>query len=165
MDHCHLFHRKLDDVFTNGGGVAGTFGSSTQVPVLDIDGQGRITSASLAEISTTLDIAGDTGTDTLSLIDGTLTFEGTANQIVTTVSDDKVNSIKNSLELNIENNSTIKDVRDKMLDYLDSNFKGNENFIKIVNSSVFCSKDNIISDNYKITNHEKIAIIPPIGGG
>ena len=74
-------------------------------------------------------------------------------------------SIKNSLELNIENNSTIKDVRDKMLDYLDLNFKGNENFIKIINSSVFCSKDNIISDNYKITNHEKIAIIPPIGGG
>ena len=73
--------------------------------------------------------------------------------------------IKISLELNIENNSTIKDVRDKMLDYLHSNFKGNENFIKIVNSSVFCSKDNIISDNYKITNHEKIAIIPPIGGG
>ena len=40
-----------------------------------------------------------------------------------------------------------------------------ENFIKIVNSSAFCSNDNIISDNYKITNNEKIAIIPPIGGG
>ena len=45
------------------------------------------------------------------------------------------------------------------------NFNGNENFIKIVNSSVFSSNDNIISDNYKITNNEKIAIIPPIGGG
>ncbi|MDC0565982.1 molybdenum cofactor biosynthesis protein MoaE [Candidatus Pelagibacter sp.] len=74
-------------------------------------------------------------------------------------------SNQDSIEIDIENNSTIKDVRDKMLGYLHSNFKGNENFIKIVNSSVFCSKDNIISDNYKITNHEKIAIIPPIGGG
>ena len=74
-------------------------------------------------------------------------------------------SDQNSLELDIENGSSIKDVRNKILDYLDINFKGNENFIKIVNSSVFCSKDNIISDNYKITNHEKIAIIPPIGGG
>ena len=74
-------------------------------------------------------------------------------------------SDKNSIELDIKNNSTIKDVREEILDYLNLNFKGNENFIKIVNSSAFCSNDNIISDNYKITNNEKIAIIPPIGGG
>ena len=69
------------------------------------------------------------------------------------------------LELDVENGLTIKDVRNKILNYLDINFKGNENFIKIVNSSAFCSNDNIISDNYKITNNEKIGIIPPIGGG
>ena len=74
-------------------------------------------------------------------------------------------SDQNSLEFDIENNSSIKDVRNKILDYLDKNFKGNKNFIKIVNSSAFCSNDNIISDNYKITNNEKIGIIPPIGGG
>ena len=74
-------------------------------------------------------------------------------------------SDKNSIERVIKNNSTIRDVREEMLDYLDLNFKGNKNFIKIVNSSAFCSNDNIISDNYKITNNEKIAIIPPIGGG
>ena len=74
-------------------------------------------------------------------------------------------SDKNSIELDIKNNSTIRDVREEMLDYLDLNFKGNKNFIKIVNSSAFCSNDKIISDNYKITNNEKIAIIPPIGGG
>jgi len=69
------------------------------------------------------------------------------------------------LEFNIENNSTIKDVRKKIIDFLIKDFDGNKNFIKIVNSSAFCSNDNIISDNYKITNNEKIAIIPPIGGG
>ena len=74
-------------------------------------------------------------------------------------------SDKNSIEFDIKNNSTIKDVREEILDYLDLNFKGNKNFIKIVNSSAFCSNDNIISDNYKITKNEKIAIIPPIGGG
>ena len=74
-------------------------------------------------------------------------------------------SDQNLLELDIENYSTIKDVRNKILNYIDINFKGNENFIKIVNSSAFCSNDNIISDNYKITNNEKIGIIPPIGGG
>ena len=74
-------------------------------------------------------------------------------------------SDQNYLEFNIENNSTIKDVRKKIIDYLIKDFDGNENFIKIVKSSVFCSNDNIISDNYKITNNEKIGIIPPIGGG
>ena len=75
-------------------------------------------------------------------------------------------SNQDSLEFNIENNATIKDIRNKMVDYLDKNFRGNENFKKIVNSSVFCSENNnIVSDNYKITSNEKIAIIPPIGGG
>ena len=75
-------------------------------------------------------------------------------------------SNQDSIEINIENNSTIKDIRNKIIDHLDKNFKGNENYKKIVNSSAFCSKsNNIVSDNYKITNHEKIAIIPPIGGG
>ena len=75
-------------------------------------------------------------------------------------------SDQNFLEFDLENNSTIKDIRKKIVEYLDKNFRGNENFKKIVNSSTFCSKsNNIISDNYKITSNEKIAIIPPIGGG
>jgi len=75
-------------------------------------------------------------------------------------------SDKNFLELEIKKNSTIKDIRNKIIEYLDKNFTGNENFKKIVNSSAFCSKsNNIVSDNYKITSNEKIAIIPPIGGG
>tara|TARA_Y100000768_G_scaffold365071_1_gene326028 strand:- start:258 stop:527 length:270 start_codon:yes stop_codon:yes gene_type:complete len=72
----------------------------------------------------------------------------------------------NLIEFEINNNTTIKDVRVKMINYLDQNFNGNENFKKIVNSSAFCSENNnIVSDNYKITKNEKIAIIPPIGGG
>jgi len=75
-------------------------------------------------------------------------------------------SDQNFLEFDIEKNSTIKDIRNKIIEYLDKNFKENKNFKKIVNSSAFCSKsNNIVSDNYKITSNEKIAIIPPIGGG
>ena len=45
-------------------------------------------------------------------------------------------------------------------------FKGNENYKKIIETSVFCSEDNnIISEDYKITKDQKIGIIPPIGGG
>ncbi|MDC0876043.1 molybdopterin biosynthesis protein MoeD [Candidatus Pelagibacter sp.] len=75
-------------------------------------------------------------------------------------------SNQNSIDLEIDNHSTIKDVKNKIIDYLDKKFEGNESYKKIVNSSAFCSeKNNIVSDNYKITNNEKIAIIPPIGGG
>ena len=74
---------------------------------------------------------------------------------------------KNSLiEFEIKNNSTIKNIRDEMINYLDLNFDGNKDFKKIVETSVFCTENNnIVSDNYKITKNQKIAIIPPIGGG
>ena len=72
----------------------------------------------------------------------------------------------NFLELDLEQQSTIKDIRKKIIQYLEEKFNGNENYKKIVNSSAFCSENNnIVSDNYKITNNEKISIIPPIGGG
>jgi len=75
-------------------------------------------------------------------------------------------SSHNSLNLNLNNNSTIKDIRNELINYLDEKFNGNEGYKKIVNSSAFCSENNnIVSDNYKIKNNEKIAIIPPIGGG
>ena len=75
-------------------------------------------------------------------------------------------SSQNSLDLNLDNNSTIKDIRNELINYLDKKFSGNESYKKIVNSSAFCSENNnIVSDNYKIKNNEKIAIIPPIGGG
>ena len=75
-------------------------------------------------------------------------------------------SKNNLIEFNVSNNSEIKDIREEMIKYLDHNFSGNENYKKIVKSSAFCSEDNnIVSDNYKITENEKIGIIPPIGGG
>ncbi len=73
---------------------------------------------------------------------------------------------KDHLELKLESQATINDLRNEIIEYLKKKFSGNVNFIKIVNSSAFCSEDNkIISDNYKITKDQKIGIIPPIGGG
>ncbi len=75
-------------------------------------------------------------------------------------------SESNLIEFEIKNNSTIKNIRDEMINYLDLNFDGNKDFKKIVETSVFCTENNnIVSDNYKITKNQKIAIIPPIGGG
>ena len=75
-------------------------------------------------------------------------------------------SDKNYLELEVQSKATIDDLRNEIIKYINKNFQGNENFIKVVKSSAFCSENNeIISDNYKITKDQKIGIIPPIGGG
>ena len=75
-------------------------------------------------------------------------------------------SDKDHLEIEIQNKASIDDLRNEIIKYIDKNFQGNENFIKVVKSSAFCSENNeIISDNYRITKDQKIGIIPPIGGG
>jgi len=70
------------------------------------------------------------------------------------------------LEIEVKDKASVEDLRNEIIKHIDKNFSGNENFIKIVKSSAFCSENNeIISDNYKITKDQKIGIIPPIGGG
>ena len=71
---------QLKDIIT-----AGQVGSSTEIPVIDYDANGRITSVSTASITTSFDVSD--GTTTSSIAGGdTLTIEGTANEIETTVS-------------------------------------------------------------------------------
>lgn len=70
---------------SNTGVAAGSYGGATNVPALVVDAQGRITAAGNAAISTTLNISGDTGSNVLSLINDTLTFDGVAPGIATNV--------------------------------------------------------------------------------
>ena len=75
-------------------------------------------------------------------------------------------SKNNFLELEIKKNSSIKDIKTKILEFIEKNFKGNHNLKKLIQSSAFCSEeDEIISENYKINDNQVIGIIPPIGGG
>ena len=75
-------------------------------------------------------------------------------------------SNKDYLEFDIKEKIEIKDFRKEIISYLDKKFRGNENFLKIVEASAFCSEDNnIVNDNFKIIKDQKIGIIPPIGGG
>jgi len=75
-------------------------------------------------------------------------------------------SEKDYLEFNLKEKSSINDLRNEILSFIDKNFKGNNNFKKLVESSKFCSEENnIVADSYKITKDQKIGIIPPIGGG
>ena len=75
-------------------------------------------------------------------------------------------SDKDFLDFDLQDKSSIDDLRNEIIKYIEKNFQGNKSFIKVVKSSAFCSENNqIISDNYKITKDQKIGIIPPIGGG
>ena len=75
-------------------------------------------------------------------------------------------SEKDYLEFSLKEKSSINDLRNEIITFIDKNFNGNNNFKKLVQSSTFCSEENnIVSDNYKITKEQNIGIIPPIGGG
>ena len=75
-------------------------------------------------------------------------------------------SDKDFLEFDLKKNSSIKDIKIQILNLIEKSFEGNQNLKKLIEGSAFCSdKDEIISENYKINENQKIGIIPPIGGG
>ena len=80
--------------------TAGSYGSTTAVPVITIDAQGRITSASTSAISTSYTLAADSGSSDSVAGGETITFSGTANEIETTVSN-------NEITFGLPNNVTI----------------------------------------------------------
>lgn len=83
---------------TNTGVSAATYGSATEIPVLTINARGQVTSASTANIVTSLGIAGDTGSDTIALATDTLTFAGGTGIISI------VNATSNSVTFGIDSN-------------------------------------------------------------
>jgi hypothetical protein len=73
------------------GLAAGVYGGSTVIPIIQVSANGRVmTIANSSTISTTLDIVGDGATtDSVNLVDDTLTFAGGAG-LTSTVTDNTV---------------------------------------------------------------------------
>ncbi len=73
------------------GVSAGSYGSSSAIPVITVDAKGRITAVSTAATSSTLTIGADSGSDdTVTVGTDTLNFVGTSNEIETTVSNNQI---------------------------------------------------------------------------
>ena len=79
---------ELNLELTNTGVTAGNYGGTGKIGVFNVDVDGRITSAANTDVATTLSISGDSGTDTVNLLSGTLNFEG-GDGITSTVTNDK----------------------------------------------------------------------------
>ena len=82
-----ILSTTLDTVNSN----VGSFGSSTAIPVVTVNGKGLVTGVSTASITTALTVGADSGTDdSVALATDTLNFVGTANEIETAVSDNQI---------------------------------------------------------------------------
>ena len=77
----------------------------------------------------------------------------------------KILSDKDTLNIQLPNNSNIERVRD-ILAKIISEKHSKSNLKNLPKTAAFFSeKDEVVNDNYKLKNKESISIIPPIGGG
>ena len=77
----------------------------------------------------------------------------------------KILSDKNTLNVQLPNNSNIRKLRDILTEIISEKYSKNnlENLPK--SAAFFSENDEVINDSYKLRDKEFISIIPPIGGG
>ena len=77
----------------------------------------------------------------------------------------KILSDKDTLNIQLPNNSNIKKLRDILTKIIsEKHLKTNlKNLPKT--AAFFSESDEVVNDSYKLRNKEFISIIPPIGGG
>jgi hypothetical protein len=80
----------ISATLADSGVTAGSYGSTTAIPAITVDSKGRVTAVSTNSISTSFDLAADSGTTNEVAGGETLTIAGTANEVTTAVSGNTV---------------------------------------------------------------------------
>ena len=77
----------------------------------------------------------------------------------------KILSDKETLNVQLPNNSNIRKLRDILTGIISEKYSKNnlENLPKT--AAFFSGNDEVVNDSYKLRDKEFISIIPPIGGG
>lgn len=81
-----ILNASLNSVPTLG---AGTYGSQTEIPVIEVAANGRVMNVTTSTISTTLSTAADSGTGSVNLLNQTLTVTG-GDGVTSNVSDQTI---------------------------------------------------------------------------
>tara|TARA_Y100000590_G_scaffold390247_1_gene465911 strand:- start:311 stop:577 length:267 start_codon:yes stop_codon:yes gene_type:complete len=77
----------------------------------------------------------------------------------------KILSEKETLDIQLPNNSDIKKLRDILAKIISKKYSKSNLESLPKTAAFFSEKDEVIGDSYKLRNKEYISIIPPIGGG
>ena len=77
----------------------------------------------------------------------------------------KILSDKDILNIQLPNNSNIKNLRDTLKKIISEKYSKSNLRNLSKTAAFFSEKDEVIDDSYKLRNNEFISIIPPIGGG
>lgn len=88
--HTKITNNNLLISLDSSGVVAGTYGSTTAVPIITVDDFGRIDSVGTAPASVIFNVTADSGTgDSVNLLDSALNFSGSTG-IITKVTDNNI---------------------------------------------------------------------------
>ena len=90
----------------NTGVSAGSYGSTTAIPVITVDAKGRLSSVSTASVGTALTVTGDSGSEDIDLLTESLAITGGTNITSTAAS----NGVSLALDSNITLTSVTADL-------------------------------------------------------
>ena len=133
--------------------TAGTYGSQTKIPTFTVDAQGRLTTAGEADVATTLDVNGDTGSTSINLLTEDLQVSG-GEGIDVAVTD-------NTITISAENAST---TNKGVASFADADFTVADGAVTIKNVNLGTQTTGDYVQNIQGTANE-ITVSPTSGEG